>query len=114
MSRHPLKVMRDAARVDVVLSRPKARNALNPRLREALEAALEAVAAAAPLPSVLVLRAEGPVFCAGADIKEQPASAAWTWEERWREHRAWSEVLRCLRQLPCITIAAVEGGALGG
>jgi enoyl-CoA hydratase len=57
----------------ITLNRPEARNAVNPEVARALEAALDAVEAD-PAVRVVVLRAntEGqarPVFCAGADLK---------------------------------------------
>lgn len=59
----------------------------------------------------LVVAAEGKVFIAGADIKEMrnfgPAEA--------REYgQLGQDVFRDLELLPCITVAAINGAALGG
>ncbi|MBX9596661.1 MAG: enoyl-CoA hydratase/isomerase family protein, partial [Roseomonas sp.] len=55
--------------VTLTLNRPAARNALNTALAEALASACRrAVAEAARM---VVIRANGVVFCAGADLKER-------------------------------------------
>lgn len=57
------------------LNRPKARNALSIALMEALLAQIEAVGAD-PAIKAVVLRAEGPAFSAGHDLKEMTARRA--------------------------------------
>jgi len=57
--------------VTITLNRPEARNALNRAMCEELIAAASAIAADTDLRLVLV-RGAGPVFCAGADLKERP------------------------------------------
>lgn len=64
-----------------------------------------------PKVRTLVVQAEGKVFLAGADIKEMctftPAQA--------RDYGQFGQdVLQDLEVLPCVTIAAVNGAALGG
>ena len=54
----------------ITLNRPDSRNALNRAMCEDLVAATAAAAADADVRLVLV-RANGPVFCAGADLKER-------------------------------------------
>ncbi len=56
----------------LTLNRPHARNALNAALVEALLAHLRAYGADAEVRAV-VLAANGPAFCAGADLRELPA-----------------------------------------
>lgn len=57
----------DARVVQATLNRPASRNCINPALLDGLEAAVdEAVVSGA---RVFVLRATGPAFCAGADLK---------------------------------------------
>ncbi|HVC12625.1 MAG TPA: enoyl-CoA hydratase/isomerase family protein, partial [Burkholderiales bacterium] len=54
----------------ITLERPQARNALNLAMCEALiEAARRA--AADPAVKLVLVRASGSVFCAGADLKER-------------------------------------------
>lgn len=64
----PVEVERDGPVLKVSLNRPDRRNALGPELVEALtEAVQEAEASEVAL---LILRGEGPDFCAGFDLKE--------------------------------------------
>jgi enoyl-CoA hydratase/carnithine racemase len=74
-----VRIEREGERLDIVLNRPRVRNALNRALRDGL---LEALALAAADPSLtrVVLRGEGPSFCSGGDLNEfgsftNPASA---------------------------------------
>jgi enoyl-CoA hydratase len=78
----PALLVEDTGRVRVLtMNRPKALNALNSDLIEAMSAAL-AEAAADDGVSVLVLRGAGRAFCAGYDLNEDASdglmdSAAW-------------------------------------
>ena len=86
----------------LTLNRPERRNAVGiaslQLIREAqVEAEQRKVRA-------LVLTGAAPAFCAGADL-------AGVREEVF--HEALSEVLRGFTQLPCVTIAAIDGPALG-
>lgn len=56
----------------VTLNRPKARNALSRDMMSALEAAITTLSHEKNV-SAIVLAAEGPVFCAGHDLKELTA-----------------------------------------
>jgi len=69
----PLLQSRDARGVlTLTLNRPRAFNALNAALLDALQVAVDAAAADESL-RVLVLAAHGPAFCAGHDLKEMRA-----------------------------------------
>ena len=86
----------------LTLNRPERRNAVDlaslQLIREAqMEAEKRKVRA-------LVLTGAAPAFCAGADL-------AGVREEVF--HELLSEVLRGFTQLPCVTIAAIDGPALG-
>lgn len=74
-----VRLERDGARLDVVLHRPRVRNALDRSLRDGM---LDGLATALADPSVteVVLRGEGPSFSSGGDLDEfgsfpDPASA---------------------------------------
>ena len=54
----------------ITLNRPESRNALNLAMCEELRAAADG-AAADPALKLVLIRANGPVFCAGADLKER-------------------------------------------
>jgi enoyl-CoA hydratase/carnithine racemase len=98
----------------VTLERPERRNALSAELMREMIACAHELAARKDLDVVLVTGAAG-VFSAGADLKDSSrwAGGAPLLEQRdiaglgQRMARAWEE-------LPQITIAAIEGYAVGG
>ena len=92
------------------LNRPDALNALNRRLTGALEDALERVAVQDDL-RVLVVAGRGRAFCAGNDIKEMEAVTPEDAEALARRH---ATIMARFTTLPQVTIAAVDGWALGG
>jgi len=65
----PLKVVREGARLELVLDHPAKRNAYSAAMRDALCEALQLVLCDDSI-EVVVLRGEGPAFCAGGDLDE--------------------------------------------
>jgi len=92
----------------LTMNRPEARNALNRPLREALWAAFARFAADEEA-RVAVLRGAGPVFCAGADLKEMAAEGLTIPPPDWIPHL---QRRRLTADKP--VIAAVQGPALAG
>ena len=92
------------------LNRPEALNAFNRLLTSALEEALERVAAMDEV-RVLVVAGRGRAFCAGNDIKEMQTLAPDDAEALARRH---ATIMKRFSSLPQVTIAAVDGYALGG
>ena len=91
------------------LNRPESRNALNLAMCEGLLAACEAAAKDASV-KVFLVRANGPVFCAGADLKErQGMSAEQVRDRRMKGFAAYS----ALEALPMPAVAVVNGPAVG-
>src|SRR5215212_7218392 len=92
----------------ITLNRPESRNALNRAMCEDL---IAACAAAAQADARLVLiRANGPVFCAGADLKERKGMSSD--EVRNRRLRGFA-AYGALERLPMPCIAVVHGAAIG-
>ena len=93
----------------LTLDRPEARNALNLQMCEELrEAALAAAADAAV--RVVFVRGAGPVFCAGADVKERSGMS----EDQVRARRMKGfAAYAALESLPMPAVALVQGAALG-
>jgi len=89
----------------ITLNRPAAKNALNLELLEALVAGLETSTA-----DVLVLRAEGTAFCAGADVRSDDGTAI----GRPGLRRELIERVLALVQAFPVAIAVVDGPAVGG
>lgn len=93
----------------LTLNRPEARNALNNALCEELLAACMKLAADEAVKLVLV-RANGPVFCAGADLKERKGMN----EDQVRARRLKAfAAYDAIERLPMPAIAVVEGTAIG-
>ena len=93
----------------VTLNRPQARNALNTQLCVELHAALREIGARTDI-HVLLIRANGPVFCAGADLKERKLMD----EDQIRARRIKAFALyAALENLPMPVIAVIQGPAVG-
>lgn len=97
----------------LTLNRAGARNALNAALLGALEAALAGLAGDRSI-RIVVFRGAGTFFCAGGDLKERaalpPTGDGESLESRSRRE---GDLLARIDRQPQLTIAAVEGGAVG-
>ena len=92
----------------LTLNRTQARNALNTAMAEALLAAAQR--AVAENVRLVLVRAHGPVFCAGADLKERKGMT----EDQVRARRLKGfAAYDALERLPMPSIAVVEGPAIG-
>ena len=100
----------DGAIARLTLARPEALNALNRDVAAALEDSLGQLERARDV-SVVVLGGRGRAFCAGNDIAEMPALSP---TEAEALSRRWQDLLDRFARLPQVTIAAVQGYALGG
>jgi enoyl-CoA hydratase len=93
----------------ITLDRPGSRNALNLDMCKELLAAAQAAASDSSVKLVLV-RANGAVFCAGADLKErQGMNEAQVRERRMKAFAAYAAI----EALPMPAIAVLEGPAVG-
>jgi enoyl-CoA hydratase len=93
----------------ITLNRPDARNALNDAMCEDLRQ-VAAAAAADPNIRLVFVRGSGPVFCAGADVKERAGmSVDWVRARRMKAFAAY----HALESLPMPVVAVVHGVALG-
>ena len=105
----PLLIERRGDITLLTLNRPERRNALSPRLVEAL---LAAVRAPERPVSAIVLTGAGTGFCAGGDLGSPGEDAGFFDQHRGRA--AFAELLGALLASPVPVIAAVNGDALGG
>ncbi|MDX2017477.1 MAG: enoyl-CoA hydratase/isomerase family protein [Planctomycetota bacterium] len=93
----------------LTLNRPDARNALSLELLDALHARLDELAARTDL-HVLVVTGAGKAFCAGMDLKlvlDVPGAPL-------KLLTSLAEATLKLRALPMVTLAKVNGAAIGG
>ena len=93
----------------ITLDRPQSRNAVNRAMCDEIVAAAAAASEDADLRLVLV-RATGAVFCAGADLKERKGMSA---DEIRARRLAAFAAYGALESLPMPTIAVVQGPAVG-
>lgn len=107
---------REGGIVTLTLNRPRVRNAIDGGLQTALRARIEEVRMQRDV-GVVVLTGAGSAFCAGGDInamgeraEADPATIA---ETGWRRQQGLHDVLLELYGLEKVTIAAVNGPAMG-
>jgi enoyl-CoA hydratase len=109
MENGPILFRRDGAIARVTLNRPEARNALNLPMCLALRDAFAALDGDAEI-RVVLLDAAGPVFCAGADLKErQGKDEAWVRNRRLAAFTAYETIERCSKPV----VAAANGPVVG-
>ena len=90
----------------LTLNRPEKRNALNGEMLELMEDALRV--APPPEERVLVIRANGPVFCAGLDLRERSGTLQVAGES------AVEAMLDLVQHYPLPVVAVVQGDAIAG
>src|SRR5689334_22741155 len=108
-----LRIEASGPRADVVLARPDVRNAFNEVVIRELREAFDALGAD-PAVRVVVLRGEGKVFSAGADVDWMRRMAGLSKEENRKDAEAMSAMFRAIADCPKYVIARVHGAALGG
>lgn len=101
----------DLARI--TLNRPEVRNALSIHVSDELVAALEKVRTAHSI-RYLVVQGSGDHFCAGDDLKEMGRGAWGDANQYFQRIRHYQRMAYSLEELDKITIAAVDGFAVGG
>jgi enoyl-CoA hydratase/carnithine racemase len=94
----------EGAARSVLLNRPEKRNALDAEMIAALQAAFTQLPAAEE--RVAVIRAAGPVFCAGLDMKER--------SERPMGASPIEAMLHAIETYPLPVVAVVQGDAIAG
>ena len=107
-----ITISRTGPVVHVALNRPEVRNAFN----EEMIAELTGWAATVRVGEVrvAVLRGEGKVFSAGADLTWMSKMVRYSEEENLRDARAAATMFRALDSLPIPLVGRVQGAALGG
>ena len=97
----------------ITLDRPDRRNALDSEMAGELMEACRA-AEIDPRCRVVLLRAEGPAFCAGMDLRALQMMLSQSYEANLEDSRRLAAVFERLWSFPKPTVAAVQGAALGG
>ena len=97
----------------ITLSRPDVRNAFNDEVIGELKAAFEDAGKANDVRCV-VLAAEGPAFCAGADLNWMRRMADYTRDENLADAGCLADMLQTIYTCPKPTIARVQGDVFAG
>lgn len=105
-----LRIERDGDVLRVTLARPETRNAFDAALIDELGTALVDVGTV----RAVVLAAEGPSFCAGADVDWMRASADLDLEANLADANAMRRMFDAIDACPAPVVAVVHGHVLGG
>ena len=97
----------------ITLSRPDVRNAFNDEVIAELKNAFIEAGQAAEV-RCMVLAAEGPAFCAGADLNWMRRMADYTRDENLADAGQLAAMLRAIYECPKPTIARVQGDVFAG
>jgi methylglutaconyl-CoA hydratase len=97
----------------ITLNRPEKRNALNHELIGELRIAFQEMSGDKRV-KVIVLRARGEVFCAGADLSYLQTLQQYTYEENLKDSTELKNLLLQIYTLDKVVIAAVQGHAIAG
>ena len=97
----------------LTLSRPEVRNAFNDVVIAEITAAFQD-ASSSPEVRAVVLAAEGPAFCAGADLNWMRRMASYTREENLADAGALADMLRAIYECLKPTVARVQGDVFAG
>ncbi len=97
----------------IILNRPDKRNALNAEFVEELKLAFSEAEKNDAI-KVIVLKANGSAFCAGADLSYLKTLQANTYEENLADSRNLMELFKLIYRLKKVVIAQVEGHAIAG
>jgi enoyl-CoA hydratase/carnithine racemase len=100
-----INARRDGAVREVVLNRAQKRNAISPPMFAALIEAFERDPD--PDERVVLIRGEGPVFCAGVDLSERIQNG-------WPTESPLVRLCEAIRKYPLPVVAAMQGDAVAG
>lgn len=97
----------------ITLNRAEKRNALSPELIQALDQAFSEFEQNSEV-KVVILKAEGKAFCAGADLDYIQQLQHFSLEENLADSRRLSALFSKIYEFPKVVIAQVQGHALAG
>ena len=109
----PLHITQDGRVARITLTQPEIRNAFSDEVIAEISAAFADVGAREEVRAV-VLAAEGPAFCAGANLNWMRRMADYSREENLADAARLAEMLRLIYECPKPTIARVQGDVYAG
>ena len=109
-----LRLTREGAVLTVSMNRPEVRNAFNDKLiAEGIEL-FESLAEDADGVRAVILRGEGKVFCAGADLNWMSTMVNYTRDENVADSSKLARLFAVMNELPLPLIGRIHGAAIGG
>ncbi len=99
--------------VFVTINRPQKKNAFDAPTIAALYEAFETLHGADHV-RVVFVRGAGGTFCAGADLAWMRDAADWSESDNRDDAIGLARMLKALHDVPALTVALVEGAAMGG
>ncbi|QIL42899.1 enoyl-CoA hydratase/isomerase family protein [Acidovorax sp. HDW3] len=108
-----LNIRYEGARATITLTQPEVRNAFSDAVIAEITAAFTEVGARPDVRAV-VLAAEGPAFCAGANLNWMRRMADYTRSENLADAAKLAQMLRVIHECPQPTIARVQGDVYAG
>ena len=108
-----LNIHYEGARATITLTQPEVRNAFSDAVIAEITAAFSEVGARPDVRAV-VLAAEGPAFCAGANLNWMRRMADYTRGENLADAAKLAQMLRVIYECPKPTIARVQGDVYAG
>ncbi len=109
-----LSLNRDGDVLTVTLNRPDVRNAFNDQLIEEGIELFEGLARNADGLRAVVLRGEGKVFCAGADLNWMSQMVSYSRSENVADSTKLARLFSVMNEVPLPLIGRVHGAAIGG
>ncbi len=108
-----LQITQDGSVARITLTQPEIRNAFSDEVIAELTAAFVDVGAR-PDVRAIVLAAQGPAFCAGANLNWMRRMADYTRDENLADAAKLAEMLRVIYECPKPTVARVQGDVYAG
>ena len=99
--------------VFVTINRPQKKNAFDAATISALHEAFETLHGADRVRAVFI-RGAGGTFSAGADLNWMRDAAGWSESDNRDDAMGLAKMLKALHDIPALTVAVVEGNAMGG
>lgn len=99
--------------VFVTINRPEKRNAFDAPIIAALYEAFETLQGADHV-RVVFIRGAGGTFSAGADLAWMADAVRWSESDNRDDAMGLAKMLKALHEVPALTVAIVEGAAMGG
>lgn len=102
-----------AGATTVIINRPGKKNAFDAETIGALHEAFETLQNQ-PGVRVVFVRGAGDTFCAGADVEWMRDAQDWDEVDNRDDAMGLARMLKALYDIPCLTVALVEGSCFGG